>query len=933
MGYRMIYSFADCKLDTRLYALERAGQTHHLRPKVFQVLIYLLDHRDQVVSKDELCKQVWPNQFISNSTLEGVVRSVRRAVGDSGQSQHIIKTLHGHGYQFIADVDVYDPSPSRQPLPSLQPPDFTGRERELTMLHEILRQVGSDRGRVVTLQGESGIGKSRLLSEFCDSLRDEPVITLTANCAPYGQNMPYGPVRQLVQQYCHLSPDDSEDRVRTQLFQCLQEASMEPEEKAPYLLTLLGYQSPRESLAHLRPETRKLFTLATLNQFFLSASRRQPIVVIVDDSDWIDRSSADWLISLMSQLDEAPLLLITSGRHEVEPAWQDHPANFLLSLAPLNPENSCKLVRSMFSDDAMPENLISWIHTQDTWNPFNLQQLIHLFAASQIDRSPPPLEELIAARMAQLPTATQHLVQCLSVLGPHCAQAMVQALWEGQDDLEGQLNTLQDQALCCASTQPATATLTYTLNHAMIEATVHNSLSHPEQQSLHAAAGQFLERLPARDDADVLNRIAYHYAHSADASKAIAYLLQCADQAAGYFAHDEALANLTTALELSARLPEAEQRPLHLDLTLRQVQSLYALGQFHAAAAALQEPNLKPSELRDPGLAGRYALLSSQIMSRLREWEASRRYAEQAIEAAKQGRDDVTAGQAHHVLAMAHYWFATPEEGITHSRKAVRLLAPSPERHALGMAYIVQSLSALMLGDFDTAMEASRHAIALADALGEPHLQTYAAWTKGWVSAAYGDWNEAIALCQRSLAYAPDALNLALAEGGLGYAYLEQGDSTIAITHLEKAVPQLQQFNHRRMEALYTIFLSQAYLLHEEPEKAEAHAQYGLNLSLEEVDSIGSAWAHRALGHIQQAGGAISAAQSHFHRALDTFIQCPARFEAGRTYLALAALAHYEGDKDTARQHLQAARDLFSISRALHYLERTEHQLAIQTDV
>ena len=101
----MIYRFGDCELDTSLYTLQRGGQTIRLRPKVFRVCLCLLEHRDRVVTREELCAQVWPDQFISPATLEGVIRTVRQVVGDSGQTQGTIQTLHGYGYRFVAPVE------------------------------------------------------------------------------------------------------------------------------------------------------------------------------------------------------------------------------------------------------------------------------------------------------------------------------------------------------------------------------------------------------------------------------------------------------------------------------------------------------------------------------------------------------------------------------------------------------------------------------------------------------------------------------------------------------------------------------------------------------------------------------------------------------------------------------------------------------------
>lgn len=102
----MLYTFGDCSLNTQLYTLQRAGQALRLRPKVFQVLYYLLQHCDRVIPKQELAEQAWPEQFISDATLESTLRAVRQALGDTGRAQHLIQTLPGHGYRLVAAVEV-----------------------------------------------------------------------------------------------------------------------------------------------------------------------------------------------------------------------------------------------------------------------------------------------------------------------------------------------------------------------------------------------------------------------------------------------------------------------------------------------------------------------------------------------------------------------------------------------------------------------------------------------------------------------------------------------------------------------------------------------------------------------------------------------------------------------------------------------------------
>jgi len=118
----MRYVFADCELDTQLCAVRRGTTQHPLRPKPFQVLLYLLEHRDRVVPKQELAEQLWPDQYISDTVIENSILAARRAVGDSGRTQRIIQTLHGHGYRFVIPVTTADDTVEALPTEALARP-------------------------------------------------------------------------------------------------------------------------------------------------------------------------------------------------------------------------------------------------------------------------------------------------------------------------------------------------------------------------------------------------------------------------------------------------------------------------------------------------------------------------------------------------------------------------------------------------------------------------------------------------------------------------------------------------------------------------------------------------------------------------------------------------------------------------------------------
>lgn len=184
----MIYAFERYELDTCCYELRCTGEVVPLEPLVFKVLMYLIEHRDHAVSKDELIEHLWSGQFLSDSVLVQSVVKARRAIDDNGRAQRYIKTLLGHGYRFIAPVKVYDTDgPAAQaPLPhhsdaqcwavsQLMTPrqeaperwwhalPVADRRQALAMLQALLGRDDGEQGQVVCLairfdasQAESG---------------------------------------------------------------------------------------------------------------------------------------------------------------------------------------------------------------------------------------------------------------------------------------------------------------------------------------------------------------------------------------------------------------------------------------------------------------------------------------------------------------------------------------------------------------------------------------------------------------------------------------------------------------------------------------------------------------------------------------------------------------------------------------------------------
>ena len=101
----MIYQFGKFEVDTQNYQLRNDGVTVELEPKVFDLLNYLIANRGNLVTRDELFENIWSGQIVSDTSLSNQIRAARKAIGDDGKSQSFIKTVHGRGYQFIAEID------------------------------------------------------------------------------------------------------------------------------------------------------------------------------------------------------------------------------------------------------------------------------------------------------------------------------------------------------------------------------------------------------------------------------------------------------------------------------------------------------------------------------------------------------------------------------------------------------------------------------------------------------------------------------------------------------------------------------------------------------------------------------------------------------------------------------------------------------------
>ncbi len=833
------------------------------------------------------------------SPIEGLgARPLSRFVGRDLE----MRTLH----DVLDQVGVSGELSARRPLSEL-----IGRDGELAALRGPLAKVEAGHGQVVGVVGEPGIGKSRLVYEFRRNLGDRPVSYLEGRCLSYAGGVPYLPIVDVVRANCGIVEGDAPDVVAEKVRFGLQEVGLNADAQVPYVLHLLGLGERVPALKRLSAEAIKARMFETLRAWSLHGSRRRPLIIVIEDLHWIDRSSEEYLTSLAESLAGAPVLLLCTWRPGYRPPWSEHSYVTQLALRRLGPRDSLSVVRSVLGTDRVPAALARVILQRAEGNPFFLEELARAaleYGEEAADTLvPDTVQGVLMARIDRLPDMPRRVLQTASVLGREVPLRLLERVWSEPAGLAEQLQELQSLEFVYEQAGPDRG---FVFKHALTQDVAYETLLEGRRRALHAAAGRAIESLYAERLEEVYDRLAHHYSKTDEAPKAIEYLRLFADRAAGMHAHSDAARAIEEALEHVVRLPAGEQDRRLVELAVQLGGSYYFLGRFADTVELLERNHSRMERLDDHRLAGRFFFELAHAHSHLGDSRQAVACCERAISHAERAADAETCGKGHYVLCKESMWVARFADGLEHGRRAVEYLEPKGARWWLGQSLCWQGINRYFMGQLDEALECAAGGFAIGEQLGDHRLQSYAAWNRAWFSATRGDGQDAIDWGHRSIELSPDPLNNAFSLGWTGYAYLEHGDAERAIALIGRSIELLAGMRYSRLVGWFRGWLAEAHLMAGDPVRANEEATLGLQTSLD----IGFIWAvglaQRALGHIARAEADIGEGRRWLSEALATFEKTGSRFDVARTHLALAGLSAEQGDEPSAAAHREAARRL-----------------------
>ncbi|HYY45073.1 MAG TPA: adenylate/guanylate cyclase domain-containing protein [Actinomycetota bacterium] len=602
---------------------------------------------------------------------------------------------------------------------------FIGREDELELLkRSYSRSVREPSVQLVTITGEPGVGKSRLLAEFFSVVDKEQGSTLRqGRCLPYGEGITFWALGEVVKAQAGILQSDSADEAGAKLATALGAVIDDPTER-PWFQARLGALVGAAAPAGVASKEE---SFAAWRRFLEAVATTGPFVVAIEDLHWADPSLLEFIEHLVEWTTGVPLLVMTTARPELydkHPSWAGGIRNAAtISLSPLSKEKTSELVSALLSTAVLPSEMHAALIDRAGGNPLYAEEFVHMLTdRGMLERRgpvvslpnggniplPDSVQALIAARLDTLSPEHKALLQDAAVAGNVFWAGAVAAMQRvSQEAVIEKLHHLTRKEIV----RPVRISSIgnereYSFWHALIRDVSYAQIPRAVRAAKHQAMAAWIERRAETRIADHAEILAHHY------SQALRLARAAGDPAAG-------------SLEEPARshLVAAGDRAAELDLAAAVAYYIRALDLFPAGHPERAEA------LTKAGVAARNAGHLDDAAGLL----------EEAINEARHAGDERTEGGAMVQLAGVEWYRGKTQRSIAISAAAVELLEGEHVGPELAFAYDRLATAAGFSGDSARALELNDKAMAIARTSGDQRLLVRVGTTRGDTLCALGD--------------------------------------------------------------------------------------------------------------------------------------------------------------------------------------------------
>ena len=432
-----------------------------------------------------------------------------------------------HGFEVAGESEVA--------LQAVRAP-MHGRAGEQRVLQEIYNRVVAEGSpRLVTVVGDAGVGKSRLVREFVDwaSLTDQGLTTMSGRCLPYGEDITYRPLAEVLADLTGVTstsdPVEAEERIRRLVTKHI--PSEEAAEAADALLRMIGREPPTDQSPPTPRRVRELLR-STWRSLLSSLAADGPVVLLVEDIHWGGDALLDVLEHLVSRA-EGPLLVVCPARPELfdhQPEWGQRP-NLMttVTLEPLEENEATRLTAHLLADAGLPVAAADRITATADGNPFFIEELVREMRLRTDDEAhetaeyelPVTIQGVVSARIDLLRGGDRRVLQAASVIGRIFWPSAIEAITGiADDELHQALDHLEALQLVRMNLRSATPDETeYIFQHILIREAAYGRLSRPNLAQMHSAVADWLETR-AEDRPEAAERLAFHTYRAHEAATA-----------------------------------------------------------------------------------------------------------------------------------------------------------------------------------------------------------------------------------------------------------------------------------------------------------------------------------------------------------------------------------------------------------------------------
>jgi ABC-type transport system substrate-binding protein/class 3 adenylate cyclase len=466
----------------------------------------------------------------------------------------------------------------RESEPALPEGPLVGRDFELTVLQRTMDGLREGKGVIVSVVGEAGIGKTRLVAEVRTQYADVTRF-IEGRAVSYAQSFPYSPIRDLLRDWLGVGASTPETRVRLELKAQVAELFGDQADDAyPFLATILGLTlepDAAERIRELNRESVQHQTFEVFGELLCRLSSDQALCVVFEDLHWADESTLELLESTLSVTEEAAVALVFLYRTERshrswqlgERARQLYPHRYReIELRPLPADASRTLVGGT-ADGDLPDSVAELLVERAGGNPFFLEEafrdLVERGALRRQNGSwelavnpdelavPALVQGALQARLDRLDPSTREVLSLAAVIGRTFGLPLLERLVP-HDRLLPALTELQRLDLVVEMRRrPAPE---YRFRHGLVQEVAYSTLVEPTRRALHKRVGEALEELHRDSPEEVYDLLARHFSEADDPEKAVEYLLKAGDAARKLYADQEAIEHYSKARSFLARL-------------------------------------------------------------------------------------------------------------------------------------------------------------------------------------------------------------------------------------------------------------------------------------------------------------------------------------------------------------------------------------------